>query len=208
MTSRPDEPDRALARFLHEAGLLKRVKRSGWLLAGVKDPETVAEHSWRVAVIAFVLAHMEGADPYRTTTLAVWHDTGESRSGDIPSVGRAYIEAATADRIVADQVADVPAELALAIQGLIGEYEEHESLEAQLAHDADKLECLLTAREYQAQGIADAAAWVTSSAEAVRSEAARRLAQAAVSVEPRDWWRPFVEGYNARRTRPGATPVI
>ncbi|MBF0384955.1 MAG: HD domain-containing protein, partial [Candidatus Omnitrophica bacterium] len=35
-----------------EAGLLKRVKRSGWWVAGIKDPESVAEHSFRCAVIA------------------------------------------------------------------------------------------------------------------------------------------------------------
>ena len=37
--------------YLLEMGALKRAKRSGWWIAGVKDPETIAEHSWRTAVI-------------------------------------------------------------------------------------------------------------------------------------------------------------
>jgi putative hydrolases of HD superfamily len=200
MTNGSDDPGRAVARFLHEAGVLKRVRRSGWLLAGVREPESVAEHSWRTALIAFVLATLEGADPFRTATLAVWHDTGESRSGDLPSVGRAYVQAAPEVQIAADQVEGFPPELGEAIRSLIAEYEERDTPEARLARDADKLECLLTAREYQAQGIADAEAWVVDSAQAVHSESARRLANAALAIEPKDWWRPFVEGYNSRRT--------
>ncbi len=197
--SNPLAPEaRALVRFLHEAGLLKRAKRSGWWLAGVKDPETVAEHSWRVAVIAFVLAVEEGADPYRTATLAVFHDTGETRTGDVPSVGRAYVDVAPETRVTADQVEGFPAELAEAVRALIDEYESGDSPEARLARDADKLECLIQAREYEAQGVPDAAAWAVSSAEAVQSAAARRIARAAFEVAPGDWWRPFVEGHNRR----------
>ena len=36
-----------IANYLYELGVLKRVRRSGWWLAGVKDAESVAEHSFR-----------------------------------------------------------------------------------------------------------------------------------------------------------------
>ena len=48
-----------IARFLLEIGVLKNVKRSGWWMAGVKDPETVAEHSYRTAIIGYFLAKKE-----------------------------------------------------------------------------------------------------------------------------------------------------
>lgn len=51
------------AGYLYEMGMLKRAKRAGWWIVGVKDPETIAEHSFRTAVIGAVLAMMEGADP-------------------------------------------------------------------------------------------------------------------------------------------------
>lgn len=38
--------------------MLKRAKRSGWWIAGVKGPETIAEHSFRGALIGSVLAMM------------------------------------------------------------------------------------------------------------------------------------------------------
>ena len=196
-----------LVKFLYEMGLLKRAKRTGWWLAGVKDPESIAEHTFRTALIAYMLAVLEGADPHRTATLALWHDTGESRTGDIPSVGRSYVSAVGEVDVVADQVAGFPAALAQAVQDLIGEYEDQESLEAQLARDADKLDCLLQAREYQAQGHVDAESWATSSAEAVRSASGRRLAQAALALAPSEWWRAFVESHNSRRRRPQLKPV-
>ncbi|MFD3687315.1 HD domain-containing protein [Nocardiopsis sp. NPDC058631] len=50
---------------MHEAGTLKNQRRTGWWMAGVRDSESVAEHSWRTSLIASVLASMEGADPAR-----------------------------------------------------------------------------------------------------------------------------------------------
>ena len=80
-----------LTNFLYEMGLLKRSKRTGWLIAGVDNPETIAEHTFRTAIIGYLLAQMEGADPHKTATLCLFHDTQESRIGDVPSVGKAYV---------------------------------------------------------------------------------------------------------------------
>jgi putative hydrolases of HD superfamily len=185
--------------FLYEMGLFKRSKRTGWWLAGVKDPETVAEHIFRTAVIGYVLAVMEGADPARTAALCLFHDVAETRTGDIPSVGRAYVRTAPDTQVVADQVAGFPAPLGEAIRDTVAQYEGRGSREAELAHDADKLECLLQAREYQTQGHADAEPWITSSAAAVKSAAAQQLARAALELPPQRWWRTFVDSHNQRR---------
>lgn len=48
--------EKKIANFLYEAGQLKRVARSGWWTAGIKHPESVAEHSWRSAVLGYLLA--------------------------------------------------------------------------------------------------------------------------------------------------------
>lgn len=188
-----------IARWFYEMGYLKRAPRTGWFLAGVENPESVAEHSFRAALIAYSLAVQEGADPYRTATLALFHDTGETRTGDIPSVGRAYLKAADELEVVADQVADLPPALAQSIRNLIDEYEARAAQEALLAKDADMLECLCQAREYMAKGYSEAEQWAVSSAEAVRSPSARRLAEAILAVEPGEWWRTFVETHNSRR---------
>ena len=55
------------------------------------DPEVVAEHTFRDAIVGIALATLEGADPGRTAALCLLHDSPETRIGDIPAVGRAYM---------------------------------------------------------------------------------------------------------------------
>ena len=135
----PEPEMEGLTNFLYEMGLLKRYKRTGWWIAGIDNPESIAEHSFRTAIIGYLLAVMEGADPARTAALCVFHDTQETRIGDVPSVGKAYVVTAPNPEVTADQVADFPAEVGQAVRELVDEYEAHETVEAQLAKDADKL---------------------------------------------------------------------
>lgn len=55
----------AVIRFAYEAGHLKHLPRAGWQLAGVAQPESVAEHSFRVGILAYVIAALEGGNPDR-----------------------------------------------------------------------------------------------------------------------------------------------
>jgi putative hydrolase of HD superfamily len=175
-----------LTNFLYEMGLLKRSKRSGWLIAGVDNPESIAEHTFRTAIIGYLLALMEDADPHKTATLCLFHDTQESRIGDVPSVGKAYVVTAPNPQVTADQVADFPEALSQAVRDLVDEYEARESPEA---------ECLIQAREYQAQGHEDVPPWIETSAAALQSRSARQLAEACQQVPPRQWWKVFAESY-------------
>jgi putative hydrolases of HD superfamily len=170
--------------FLYELGLLKRSKRTGWWAAGIKDPESVAEHSFRTAIIGYLLAQLEGADAGRTAIMCLLHDSQETRTGDIPAVGKQYLTAASNEQVTADQTAGFPGTLASAVRDLVNEYELRQSIEAQLAHDADKLELVLQSREYQAQGGYDTADWLHNSLAALKTTAAQQLAAAACQVPP------------------------
>jgi putative hydrolase of HD superfamily len=181
----------ATMRYLYEVGHLKQSKRTGWWFAGVKDPETVAEHSFRVAIIGYVLALMEGLDPAATAALCLFHDLPETRLGDIPHTGKRYLTHPAPAAIAADQVEGMPAHMSEAIVSLIAEYASRHSAEAQLAGDADKLECLLQAREYETQ--ANVQAWIISNRAKLRSESARRLAIVAINLSPYQWWSVVTE---------------
>ena len=191
----PEPELEGLTNFLYEMGLLKRYKRTGWMIAGIDNPESIAEHSFRTAIIGYLLAVMEGADPAKTAALCLFHDTQETRIGDVPSVGKAYVVTAPNPEVTADQVAGFPAEAGQAVRELVEEYEARQSLEARLAKDADKLECLIQAREYQAQGHEDVPPWIETSAAALQSPSARQLAEACQQVPPRQWWKAFAESY-------------
>lgn len=192
----PEEGEHPLAgaaTFLFEMGHLKNLPRSGWLLLGIPAPESVAEHSFRVAIVGLTLAAIEGADIGRTTALCLMHDAHETRIGDVPSVGRAYVTTAAPEAVTAHQTSAMPDTAAKAIQDLTAEYEATETLESRLAHDADKIETLLQAAEYEAQGYATEP-WRETSIDALRTDAGRQLAQAIGAADPR-WWSAFAASY-------------
>nr|WSW61842.1 HD domain-containing protein [Streptomyces sp. NBC_00998] len=179
----------AVARFLYEAGTLKHTRRTGWWMAGVNDPESVAEHSWRTSLIASVIAKLEGADPARAAFLAVWHDTQETRTGDVNHLGKKYAPAGDPQAVTADQTAGMPDVLASAIRELVAEYEAKDSPEAVCARDADKLECMLQGIEYKAQGYENAQRWIDNSRARLTTGTGRRLADELLAQGPLDWLR-------------------
>ncbi|MFC4006688.1 HD family hydrolase [Nonomuraea purpurea] len=189
---------RDVVPFLYEAGHLKRSARQGWWIAGVKNPESVAEHSFRAAIVGYVIAVMEGANPERTATLCLFHDLPETRVGDIPSTGKRYLTQAGAEQITKDQTAQMPPQLAERIQHVIAEFEGKATLEARCAKDADKLECLLQAREYVGQGNQQAQPWIDTMVDAVSTESGKALAAAALEISPDAWWYEIVASYGRK----------
>ena len=69
--------------FLFEISKLKRIPRTGWVFMGVKNPETVAEHSFRLAVASWIFAHKKGLNPGKAIKIALAHDLCEVYAGDI-----------------------------------------------------------------------------------------------------------------------------
>lgn len=194
-----DDELSGVVKFLHEVGYLKQLPRAGWQLVGVEQPESVAEHSFRVAIIGMVLAALEGADVGRTASLCLMHDTPETRIGDIASVGRAYVSTTKAEVVARDQAAPLPDDLARLMQGFVEEYEAEDSIESRLAHDADKIETLLQAREYQTQGKYNTDDWQDSSIASLRTEVGKRLGQVAQVADPEEWWSAFEQSYRELR---------
>ena len=200
-TPDPEEAGHPLAGaadYLFEQGHLKRINRAGWLLLGIALPESVADHSHRVGVTGIVLAAMEGADVGRVAAMCLLHDSHETRIGDVPSVGRAYITSAAPEAVSAHQTAGMPSDVAKVVQDLKSEYEAGETAEARVAKDADKLETLLQAMTYQAQGF-DTVPWQETSIGALRTEAGRQLAEAIISADPNHWWSAFAASYRELR---------
>lgn len=186
------EQAKGTAGYLLELGMLKRAKRSGWWIAGVKDPETIAEHSFRTAVIGAVLAMMEGADPAKAALLCVFHDTQETRVSDIPHIGRRYLTAAPNEAVTADQLADAHPAVAAGISRVVAEYETGDSPEVICAHDADKLECLIQAVEYREQGCANVQNWIDTSLSALKTASAQALAEAALTMSSVEWQQTYL----------------
>ena len=71
--------------FFKTVGKSKRILRSGWVRAKVKDPESVAEHSFRVGFLAMVLSDKlsVGLDKNKLIKMSLLHDLAEVITGDI-----------------------------------------------------------------------------------------------------------------------------
>ncbi|MET7746728.1 HD domain-containing protein [Streptomyces sp. NPDC005385] len=175
----------SVARFLYEAGTLKATARTGWWMAGVRDLESVAEHSWRTAIIAT----LDGAGPARAAVLATWHDTQETRTSGVNYLGRRYAPQADPEAVTADQVAGMPDVLASAIRDVFAEYEAKETPEALCASDADKFECMIQGIEYKSQGYENAQPWIDNSRARIKTKAGQELADAVLATGSLDWLR-------------------
>ncbi len=180
--------------FFAEAGLLKRVKRSGWWVAGIENPESVADHCFRCAVIGFYMAHEEGADPYRVLAMTLFNDIHEARINDLHKMGHYYIDFKAAEkRVFADQVAPLPSRVRAEITGIRTDYDTQGTLEALVARDADILECLVQAREYCDNGYPVAKKFLKRAPGFLKTRTARELWEALQSWDSTVWWENVVK---------------
>jgi putative hydrolase of HD superfamily len=183
-----------LTGFVYEIGLLKRYKRTGWLVAGVSDPESIADHSFRAAALASIVAVLEGANPERAALLSLFHDSQETRLTDIPYLAKAYVKRAPNEQVTAEQTRGLPPAVADMICGSVAEYEDKTSLEARCARDADKLECLVQAIEYREQGNQNIQPWIDSSLAAIQTPSGKKLADELLRTRSLDWLNRFFNG--------------
>ncbi|GGJ93583.1 haloacid dehalogenase [Pilimelia anulata] len=201
--SEPGTSGDGTVAFLHEAGYLKHLPRTGWQIIGVPQPESVAEHSYRVGLIAFVLATLEGANADRAAVLGLLHDLPECRIGDVPLLGKPHVTTRDAVEVIGLQTEAVAEPARAALRAAVAEYEGRDTAEARCAKDADRIECLLQAREYGARGNPLVQPWVDSCLAGVTTDAGRRLAAAARETDPNDWWRLARAPVSAARRPPG-----
>jgi len=136
-----------LKRILLEALKLKSLPRTGWLRAGIENPESVAAHSWGVAWLSLVLCP-PNLNRGRVLEMATIHDLAEVRVGDITphdSVSR------DDKHRMEDEAMDDLLEVMChrdELKALWDEYEAGKSKEARFVKQMDKLDMALQAQEY------------------------------------------------------------
>ncbi len=184
----------SMARFLFEVGHMKRVARSGWWVAGVRGPESIAEHSFRCAWIGYFLALAEGADPSRVVLMCLAHDVQEARINDQHKVGQRYLDPKPIEgKVFRDQVKGLPTGEALV--ALHDEALEGATLEARVARDADRLEGAFQALEYVEEGHQPCRDWFVNTEASLVTDAGRALYGALASSDPKAWYRDL-PGHN------------
>ncbi len=174
-----------IANFLFEAGMLKRTPRSGFQFLG-SGAESVAEHIFRTVYVGYALGRMSrNADTDRIIKMCLFHDLPEARTGDLNYVNKKYMKA-DEEKAVNDLAETLP--FGGEIKELILEFIKGESLEAQLAHDADQLEMVLALKEYKDLGNKYADEWLGFALKRLRTDAARELSRTILETDSSLWW--------------------
>ncbi|UCF72497.1 MAG: HD domain-containing protein [Deltaproteobacteria bacterium] len=182
---------RDIVNFLFEVGILKRVPRSGYEFLGTGG-ESVAEHSFRVAVIAYLLGKNEQkADTQKVVLMSLFHDFHEARTGDHNYVNKRYV-IVNEDKAVRDLARKLPS--GEEIVSLIHEFNSRETLEARLSQDADQLDFILELKRQQDLGNQSAAEWMRYSIKRLTTDIAKKLAHEIIKTDSSDWWFKKNEG--------------
>jgi putative hydrolase of HD superfamily len=175
-----------ISQFIYELGMLRRIRREGWRLAGV-EPESVAAHSLRAAQIGYLLACMEGhTHPDEVVAMIVFHDIGECRIGDIHKMANRYVNG-NEEAVVQEQCSKLGSS-GDHILGLWRRFEIGDSDTGIIARDADLLEMAATAREYMAAGHETTEEWLDAIEKRLSTDSAWQVFKGLINTEPHTWW--------------------
>jgi putative hydrolase of HD superfamily len=176
---------RNIANFLFEAGMLKKTPRTGYQFLG-SGSESVADHSFRTALIGYVLAmDNQAADLQKVVLMCLFHDLPEARTGDHNYVNKRYVHVSE-DQASQDLLQDLA--FGDSILQLLREFNRTESIEAQLAKDADQLDLILELKEQKDLGNPYAGQWLSYALKRLMSPEAKRLADEIMETDSTDWW--------------------
>ncbi|MBF0409645.1 MAG: HD domain-containing protein [Candidatus Riflebacteria bacterium] len=133
---------------------LKKIRRTGWQLRGIKECESLADHAFGTAFLAMLLSsYFPELNRDKTIKMAIAHELGECRVGDIPFPALKYFPDKSA--IEKEAVSDMMTPLGKSGSDFIelfNEFEDGKTKEAKFVKAVDKLEMLLTASEYEKNG--------------------------------------------------------
>jgi len=137
---------RKLVDFLGIIGRLKLVTRHVWAVDGRQ--ESVAEHSWRLAVLALLVAdEFPEVDIEKVVKMCLIHDFGEALTGDIPSFLKTKQDEEKEDMAIVSLLGQLPESIADEFNLLFTEMAELCTGEAKLFKALDKLEAIITHNE-------------------------------------------------------------
>ncbi|MBM3257912.1 MAG: HD domain-containing protein [Candidatus Nealsonbacteria bacterium] len=168
-----------LLNFLVEVGKLKRMPRMGWVLRGIDNPETIADHTFRMTLMTWILCCKKKLNISKALKMSLIHDLCEVYAGDTtpfdcilsrkgkkgknifnkwPRLSKKEKEIFFLNKCKKENKAlrkitsKLPPKLRKEIINLWDEYEKGLTLEGRFVRQVDRVENLLQALEYWKKG--------------------------------------------------------
>lgn len=140
--------------FFNISAKLKKVPRQGWVdKLLLNTPESVADHTFSMAIIGMIFSDLEGYDTKKILKIILLHDLAESLIGDItPEQISKEQKTELENNAMQKILSNLPDILQKQYNGLWMEYQLNHAKEAQLVHQIDKLEMALQAKIYSNEG--------------------------------------------------------
>ncbi|MEZ4674583.1 MAG: HD domain-containing protein [Caldilineaceae bacterium] len=152
-------------RLLQHVGDLKVLPRTGWLFAGVSQPESIADHSYATIWTALLLSESINQDWHaqrltaplnllQVMQIALVHDLAESILTDLPKRSTDLIGKSVKHQAEATAMEQLLKEMPNGTVYIASwhAYTAGDSAESRVVRDADKLEMLVQALRYEASG--------------------------------------------------------
>lgn len=181
---------RGLATTLYELGNLGRMSRSGLYQFLYEDFESVAEHSYKVAIISYFLGKQMKVDTAKILLLAIFHDCAETRTGDVNWIQKPYVSC-NEEAVVADQMQPT-GKLAEEVVTAVREYKDKHSVEAKIVKDADYIEYFMSLRILEMKGNKEATkrlGYETADLKFMYTNEGKKLLKAVLATDPDEWTR-------------------
>ncbi|RLB39978.1 MAG: phosphohydrolase [Deltaproteobacteria bacterium] len=174
-----------IVEFLFEIGMLKKTPRTGYQFLG-SGKESVAAHSFRTAVIAYVLACKNPKlDMRKVVLMSLFHDFHEARTGDHNYVNKKYV-VVDEEKAIKDQVDSLP--FSKEILDLSREFSEGRTPEALAARDADQLDLIFELKEHLDVGNTYAKDWLVFALKRLHTADAKKMAEEVMATDWTSWW--------------------
>ena len=143
-----------LFEFFYLVAELKKIPRKGWQeKVGILQPESVADHSYNVAIMAMVLSDLKGLDTQKILKMSLLHDLAESVIGDLtPDEISKKDKTQLENQTMSEILSKLPTKIARDYTKIWEEYQQGSSDEANLVHEVDRLEMALQAKKYITEG--------------------------------------------------------
>lgn len=137
--------------FFKNVQNLKNIPRQGWInKLNLKNPESVADHSFSVSMMAMVFSDMMKLDTEKIIKMSLLHDLAESQIGDItPDQMSKENKIQIENDAMVKILSSLDDDLSQNYQSLWNDYLNEESKESKLLHQIDKIEMAFQAKIYE-----------------------------------------------------------